>query len=196
MFHSVILYGDGTVSDTIVSGKKPIGVVFDEENRLAVALTNVTKDGSVIDSMTWSSSYCDTPNLENCGGGIAATTSCGLDGRENTDAILASTCNGTTYAANEVNAYQTSNCSASFCQKGKWFLPSLRDLNTIYKSLNLINNTLNLLQSMGAEDIEGTYWSSAEYSAKSQWVLNLSRGNTYYYGKTTEYCHVRPVLAF
>ena len=120
-------------ADAIPSGVSPIGVVFDASNQLAIALTDVKKDGSVgSEAMYWSSSSCDTPNLDNCTDKTTVITSCGVDGRANTDAILASTCGGTTDAANAVNAYQTSNCSADFCQKGKWFLPSLRDLNTIY----------------------------------------------------------------
>ena len=62
-----ILYGDGTVASGLIAGKKPIGIVFDVINRLALALTDVKKDGSAgSEYMYWSSSYCDTPNLENC----------------------------------------------------------------------------------------------------------------------------------
>ena len=38
-----VLYGDGTVSKEIITGKTPIGIVFDTDNRLAVALTDVKK---------------------------------------------------------------------------------------------------------------------------------------------------------
>ncbi len=198
-----ILYGDGTVASGVVTGKKPIGIVFDVINRLALALTDVKQDGSAgSGSMSWSSGYCDTPNLEKCGNWDTVITTCGTDGRANTDAILASTCNVTTYAANAVNAYQTSNCSADFCQKGKWFLPSLRDLNTIYSFKSVINNSLTLLVSIGASNLqESYYWSSTEYNYDYAWRLNLYNGyksdyikdgNNVYNG----YNYVRPVLAF
>ncbi len=38
-----ILYGDGTVTKELVAGKTPIGVVYDESNKLALALTDVKK---------------------------------------------------------------------------------------------------------------------------------------------------------
>ena len=41
-----IVYGDGTISNEVLSSKTPVGVVFDVENRLAVALTDVKNDGS------------------------------------------------------------------------------------------------------------------------------------------------------
>ena len=197
-----ILYGDGTVASGLIAGKKPIGIVFDVINRLALALTNVKQDGSAgSGTMYWSSSSCDTPNLENCTDGSTITISCGLDGRANTDAILASTCNGTTYAVNAVNAYQTSNCRADFCQKGKWFLPSLRDLNTIYTFKSVINNSLTLLTSQGASNLQENgdyyYWSSTEYNGGSAWLLDMGNGLKYgYLGKSSHGSNVRPVLAF
>ena len=50
-----ILYGDGSVSDGYEAGKTPIGVVFDAENRLAIALRDVSSKTYV-----WSSSTCNT----------------------------------------------------------------------------------------------------------------------------------------
>ena len=180
------------------SSVKAIAVVFDPTNQLAVALTDVKKDGSAGSvEMTWSSSYCDTPNLENCTDESTALTTCGTNGRANTDAILASTCNGTTYAANAVNAYQTSNCRADFCQKGKWFLPSQRDLNTIYSNKSVINNSLTLLVSMGASNLqESWYWSSTEYSSNTAWGLGVHNGYKLNYGKKSDSSYVRPVIYY
>ena len=199
-----ILYGDGTVSNDLIAGKKPIGVVFDVINRLALALTDVKQDGSAgSEEMHWSSGYCDTPNLENCTNENAVITTCGIDGRVNTDAILATNggCNGTTYPANAVNAYQTSNCSADFCKKGKWFLPSLRDLKTIYDFQDVINNSLKLLASHGASRLQyGFHWSSTEYDDSRAWKISLLhhftgaiKGGA---GKYSNDGYVRPVLAF
>ena len=192
-----ILYGDGTVANGLIAGKKPIGVVFDVEYRLAVALTDVKQDGSAgSEKMPWSSESCDVPNLLNCSAGTVDTT-CGIDGRANTDAILASTCNETTYVANAVNVYQTSNCSANFCQKGKWFLPSLRDLNTIYRFKSEINTSLTLLVSRGASKLtEGVYWSSTEYNSDTAWMRYMSADISSRDLKTFYKYYVRPVIKF
>ena len=198
-----ILYGDGTVSSELISGKQPIGVVFDIFNRLAIALTDVKQDGSAgSEKMYWSSADCDTPGLENCG--YDSPTTCGTDGRANTNAILATNggCGGTTYAANAVNAYQTSNCRADFCQKGKWFLPSLRDLNTIYTFKSVIQNSLTLLVSIGAQQLqdgslENYYWSSTEYNEGSVFYVGMTNGwGTYDKKYRYTMYYVRPVVKF
>ena len=193
-----ILYGDGTVSNKVIVGKTPIGVVFDAENRLALALTNVKQDGSAgSEEMQWSSNTCDIPNLEECWDETTVLTSCGVDGRANTDAILASTECGTTYAADAVNAYNPGNCGADFCKQGKWFLPSLRDLNTISSKKTEINNSLTLLASQGASTLgeNDHYWSSTVYSNPYAWRLHMLMGN-----KSSDYKYVihyvRPGLAF
>ena len=186
-------YNSGGMPSTVT----PVAIVFDTTNKLAVALTDAMKNGSAgSEMMYWSSGYCDTPNLENCTDSGTINTLCGVDGRANTDAILASTCGGTTYVANAVNAYQTSNCSADFCQKGKWFLPSIRDLHTIYSFKTEINNLLTLLVSMGASNLqEGYYWSSTEYGGNVAWGFHMERGAEHYYPKSTN-SYVRPVLYY
>ena len=165
--------------DKLPDGVKPVGIVFDTDNKLAVALTDVSNSGSASSTtmtMRWSSSYCDTPNLENCTSSDGLT-SCGVDGRTNTNAILASTCNGTTYAANGANAYEPSGCSKDFCKKTKWFLPSMRDLITLYNAKSYVNASLSLTASSGAKTLtESYYWSSTEYTSLYAWVLRMSDG--------------------
>ncbi len=199
-----LLYGDGTVSKEILSGKTPIGVVFDTANRLAVALTDVKKDGTAgSETMEWSSSYCDTPGLQNCtateipyGTNLTPIT-CGVDGRLNTNAILASSCNGTTYAATATNNYQPTGCTKDFCKKSKWFLPSFRDLQNIYLQKTQVEASLTLLKSNGATDI-GTkyYWSSTEYNGYGAWLFTMSNGFRNYYTKNSNRESVRPVIAY
>ncbi len=199
-----ILYGDGTVASGVVTGKTPIGVVFDVENRLAVALTNVKKDGTAgSENMYWSSSYCDTQGLQNCSsseislGTDLIPITCGVDGRLNTNAILASTCNGTTYAANATNDYQPAGCTKDFCKKSKWFLPSLRDLQNIYLQKTQIDASLTLLNSNGATTIRNrNYWSSTECNISGAWDFGMSNGYRNNDYKYTGNLFVRPVLAF
>ena len=191
-----ILYGDGTVSSEVIAGKKPIGVVFDAENRLAVALTDVKQDGSAgSEEMMWSSEECDVPYLKSCGRNEAS--SCEIDGKRNTYFILATNggCSGTTYAANAVNAYNPSNCSKDFCKAGEWFLPSMRDLNTLYLFRNMVNSTLESLIPAGAQRQSVYYWSSNESTSPKAWKISMSNGWLSFLNKSYT-TNVRPVIAF
>ena len=201
---AAILYGDGTVASGIVTGKTPIGVVFDTANRLALALTDVKKDGTAgSERMQWSSSYCDTPGLQNCtateipyGTNLTPIT-CGVDGRLNTNAILASSCNGTTYAATATNNYQPTGCAKDFCKKTKWFLPSIRDLQNIYLQKTQIDASLTLLKGYSATTVKNDYyWSSTEYSMYSAWRFGMHNGARNYGSKYDSNVYVRPILAF
>ena len=138
-----ILYGDGTVSMKIISGKTPIGIVFDEINKLAIALTDVDGKGKPnIVSINWSDQECNTPDLELCDNITEGTNidssveNCEPDGRQNTTAILSSPCDGLTVsAAMACDKYQPTGCRQVFCMKTKWFLPSMRDLQKDRKSV-------------------------------------------------------------
>ena len=192
-----ILGGDQLCyADKLPDNVKPIGIVFDTANRLAVALTDVKEDGSAGSStMIWSAKNYDIPALGNCSS--ADVTTCGVDGRANTTAILncGSSC-GTTYVANGANAYEPSGCSKDFCKKTKWFLPSMRDLITLYNAKSYVNASLSLTASSGAKTLtENWYWSSTEYSNGSAWTLRVSDGNRYNYGKNYYY-YVRPVIYY
>ena len=192
-----ILYGDGTVASGLVTGKTPIGIVFDTANRLAVALTDINSSGSAGSStMYWSTSYYDIPALGNCTSSTDLTT-CGVDGRANTTAILncGSSC-GTTPAATATNSYEPSGCSKDFCKKTKWFLPSMRDLITLYNAKSYVNASLSLTASSGAKTLtESYYWSSTEYGSSTAWALYMVNGYRNDYIKN-DYIYVRPVLAF
>ena len=193
-----IVYGDGTVASGLVASKQPIGVVFDANNRLAVALTDVKQNGSAgSETMYWSNSWCDIPSLLNCTD-RRTVIECSTDGKTNTEIILESTCSGPTYAANAVNSYQISGCSKDFCRQGKWVLPSMRDLNTIYSFKSAINSTLTLLSSVGASQVreDDYYWSSTEYNGGTVWGLLMSTGNRYSNGKYSNDSYVRPVVKF
>lgn len=194
-----ILYGDGTVASGLVTGKTPIGIVFDTANRLAVALTDINSSGSAGSStMYWSTSYYDIPALGNCTSSTDLMT-CGVDGRANTTAILncGSSC-GSTPAATATNSYEPSGCSKDFCKKTKWFLPSMRDLITLYNAKSYVNASLSLTASSGAKTLtESYYWSSTEYTSYDAWILLMGNGNRSNGSKTNGYYYyVRPVLAF
>ena len=197
-----ILYGDGTTSKEIVADKTPIGIVFDEDNRLAVALTDVKKDGTAgSETVYWANNYHDIPSLENCtddsiADSISIPVTCGTDGRSNTDKILAcgNGCGGTP-AATAVNSYQPAGCAQNFCKKTKWFLPSLRDLQNIYQVKKQLDATLSLLNNFETTNI-GTkyYWSSTEYGDTYAWTF-LMDGIRNLDDKVTQ-SYIRPVIAY
>ena len=197
-----ILYGDGTVASGLVTGKTPIGIVFDTENRLAVALTDINSSGSAgSSSMYWASgfSHCDVVNLSNCTN-ESSLTSCGGDGQANTNAILAASgngsCDGTIPAATAVNNYEPSGCNKDFCKKRKWFLPSMRDLITLYNARSYVNASLSLTASSGAKTLmENYYWSSTECGNGIAWSLSLSNGFRNSIHKNFKY-YVRPVVKY
>ena len=162
-----------------------------------MALTDINSSGSAgSTTMYWSSSYCDTPNLENCTSSDGLT-SCGVDGRTNTNAILASTCNGTTQAATATNSYEPSGCSKDFCKKTKWFLPSMRDLITLYNAKSYVNASLSLTASSGAKTLtENWYWSSTEDSYNPAWGLHMTNGYRDLNSKDHSDGYVRPVIYY
>ncbi|MGA0082509.1 MAG: hypothetical protein ACO3H5_02580 [Candidatus Nanopelagicales bacterium] len=63
-----------------------------------------------------------------------------------------------------------------------WFIPSLDELNILYKSKNL---TLNFE--------EGYYWSSSEFDAYLAWAQSFSDGFQDHYAVKTMKCFVRPI---
>ena len=191
-----ILYSDGTVSKELISGKTPIGIVFDTANRLAVALTDVKPDGTAgSEVMRWSNEFCTTPGLQSCDS--SELSHCGTDGRSNTNAILATTCNGTTFAVNATNNYQPSGCMKDFCKKNKWFLPSSKELQNIHLQKTQIDASLTLLNGYNATTIKKDfYWSSTEYAERYIWLFSMDTGRHATSIKGDGVRYVRPVLAF
>ena len=194
------IFGDGTASGNLTAGKTPIAIVFDTVNRLAVAMKDVNSNGTAVNTggapMYWSSGYCDTPGLTNCTNNNTVTTSCGVNGRTNTNAILASSCNGITYAANGTNNYEPENCNSSFCKRNKWFLPSLRDLQNLYYAKSSVNNSLTLASRYGAQTLSNdVYWSSTEYSNTAIWRMRMSDSHRANYGRFYN-AYVRPVVYY
>ena len=186
--------------DKLPDGVKPVGIVFDTDNKLAVALTDVSNSGSASSTtmtMNWSASYYDIPALGNCTN-IMDLTTCGVDGRANTMAILncGSSC-GLTPAATATNSYEPSGCSKDFCKKTKWFLPSMRDLITLYNTKSYVNASLSLTASSGAKTLtESYYWSSTEYNTDTAWTLRMSDGHSGWSYKFSSNDYVRPVVKY
>jgi len=165
-----ILYNDLNCYTSKPSDKTAIGVVFDVTNKLAIELTYRS-------GYEWGGRGTDIITMTNCSSSNATTT-CDTDGKVNTSRIVAALGSGTNYAA--VYCY---NQTTGGLAKGDWFLPSLKELNTIYTNKSTINSAIT---SAGGTTISSSYnWSSTEYSSNLAWRLSMSDGNVNFNDKTT-----------
>ena len=192
-----IVYGDGSVSEAVVVTKTPVGVVFDVQNRLAVALEDTYFDDhdKYMGAGTYAGKTCVSTAVK-CTN-KEELLSCGVDGQANTSAALVALCTRD-YDQNRaplaVHSYVPSGCGATFCQKTKWFIPSARDLINIYNSKDVINKTINILN---GNTLGGDYWSSTEYDNIKVWRVVISSYTmnhpSYKYSSSER---LRPVVKF
>ena len=176
-----ILYSDKSCDPSVVASKKPIGVVFDRANRLAIALDTEAKK--------WSDEHFDVPTLSNYGSPSAATAD--WQGKNNTRLVLEyCKTNGKSCPAFEyVNSYKTEGTLA-----GDWYLPAAGELNAIYQNKDVLNTALGTIG--GTKLGTDWYWSSSENSNYNAWLLGFSNGNVDDDSKYNDTIYVRPVLAF
>ncbi len=177
-----ILYSDRSCSPDVISDKTPIGVVFDEENRLAIALEESRQYWSFPD-------YFDVPGLSNITSRSAVTAD--WQGKNNTRVVLEyCKANGKSCPAFEyVNSYKTEGTIA-----GDWYLPAFGELNAIRGNKDVLNIALGKI---GGTKLEPDwYWSSSEHSGNLAWNLSFRGDYVYGYDKNDYSEYVRPVLAF
>ena len=176
-----ILYSDKSCDPNVVASKKPIGVVFDTTNHLAIGLEESRQYWSYPD-------YFDVPGLSNITSLSAVTAD--WQGKNNTRVVLeyCKTKGKSCPAFEYVNSYKTEGTQA-----GDWYLPALGELNAIYGNKDVLNITLGKIG--GTKLGTNYYWSSSEDSDNSAWRLRFANG-TVGYGKCSDGTYVRPVLAF
>ena len=176
-----ILYSDKSCDPNVIASKKPIGVVFDRANKLAIGLEE--------SNQYWSTEYFDVPGLSNITSSSAVTAD--WQGKNNTRVVLEyCKAKGESCPAFEyVNSYKTEGTQA-----GDWYLPALGELNAIYGNKDVLNITLGKIG--GTKLGTNYYWSSSEYSGSSAWYLRFSGGYVGYGSKGSSNLYVRPVLAF
>jgi len=134
-----VLYGDGSVVGFLVYTNKykrpkakPIGIVFDEENRLAIALTNIEDGNSGKDKkFRWAVNPLNIPAQYRTDTNSPEALCPSTSGRENTNILLSLSENIIFEAAEAVNNYEPEECEADFCRKGNWFLPSEKEWDII-----------------------------------------------------------------
>ena len=174
-----ILYSDMTINPDYVSGKTPIGVVFDCRKKLAIGLEQSRQ--------YWSEEYFWAP------GYISSTRLVlqDMDGKKNTSTVLAyCKANGYSCPAFEyVNSYKTEGTQA-----GDWYLPAAGELNAMWGYVDVLNMTLNKINS---GRLSGYYWSSNSENGGNAWDFDFSKGILFYeFEKSNDDNYVRPVLAF
>lgn len=75
---------------------------------------------------------------------------------------------------------------------GKWYIPSIYELNALYQNKAAINAALKKLNSIDSstyltEELRGYYWSSSQMDSSDYyaWLLRFSSGDVYYYNKNS-----------
>ena len=178
-----ILYNDLKCYDEVPSGKTAVAVVFDTSKRLAIALDRKS-------SILWGGNGTDISGLDNCLESNYST--CGTDGKNNTQKIVSALGTGSDYAAGYCY-----NKTDGGLAKGSWFLPSASELKTLYDNKATVNTAL---QTIGGTIIptSGYYWSSTEYNSNLALYLILNIGNVNDYYKNFSYSnyYVRCAVAY
>lgn len=188
-----ILNNDGSCSNSVVSGKTPIGIVVyisGGTDKCGYAMTA----SPIATSIQWSTEYVNTGAFQSSNWQNAIKD---FDVSGNmTKIIQAANGNSSKYPA----AYAALNYapSAAPTSKGKWALPTAGILNSLYTNLNAINNAIS---KVGGTQLTGDneyIWSSSEASYYHAWFFCTDIGGvggTNKDGNTSKFV-VRPVLAF
>ena len=178
-----ILYSDGTISDSVIASKTPVGIVayvayVNGSNGFAVALTE--------SNQTWGGYGYNVSCLGDMDSGAASAD---MNGRVNTQCLVSDS--QTHPAANYCNTF-----SAVSSGKGSsgWYLPAAGELKAMSYSYGAIN--LGLQKLSKTQISSNYYWSSSEGSSSDYyaWVVRPSDG-TMYYGTKNDSFRVRCVLA-
>ena len=176
-----ILYSDKSCDPNVIASKKPIGVVFDRTNKLAIGLEETEKH--------WADNYFDVPGLSNIGSSSAVIAD--WQGKNNTKVVLeyCKTKGKSCPAFEFVNSYKTEGTIA-----GDWYLPAFGELYAIYGNKDVLNIALGKIggRTLGTRNY---YWSSSEHSDSYAWYLYFDNGGVSSFYKSGYY-YVRPVLAF
>ena len=161
-----ILNSDGTCTTDKISGKSPIGVVIAIKDNCGWAMT-----ASPIESyIKWSTKLVET--------GIGTTTNLNtaiknFDACANTQKITKLGDSSQYPAAWAAVNYAPNSSPAT---KGKWCLPAPGILNSLYKNMKAISNTISKLGGTQMSNFDKRYyeriWSSSEYNANSAWGLD------------------------
>ena len=188
----MILYSDGTVSDSVIPSKTPVGIVayVNENRRFAVALEETTG--------YFSTGYEDVSCVTNYGSSSSAQTD--FNGASNTQCIINYNGSYDYPMAEYCNTYKPVSSGTG---SSGWYLPAAGELYVTSFSYGAIN--LGLLKLSKTQLSSKWYLSSSERDDSFVWVVFLSNGGIEYISKysygingITKYHNnpVRFVLAF
>ena len=182
-----ILYSDKKCYlEGCAAGKTPIGVVFDGQNRKAIALEKPSL-------LKWHTGRVNVPGIADIEGTSQAAQD--FNGKANTAAIKAYDSSFSNFPA----AKYAYNYTTTGTNVGDWYLPALGELYKVYQNQYAINKALlSLGKSKLPSDEE--YWSSSESNDGMSayyfaWQLSFHDGEIDGMYKDRDY-YVLPVLAF
>ena len=183
-----ILNNDGSCSNSVVSGKTPIGVVVYIGGNCGQALA--LKD---FGNMEWGGYGTDIPDLPNYSSSSAAEQD--FDSCGNTQKIIKQG-NASKYpAAWAAVNYAPSSVPAT---KGKWCLPAGGVARSMINNYSAINSGLSKAggESLPTKSNDDHWnWSSSEGNSYYVWYWCYAYDYLHNYGKSLNF-NVRPVLAF
>ncbi|MBR1605435.1 MAG: hypothetical protein IJ660_04945, partial [Alphaproteobacteria bacterium] len=152
-----IYYADDTCSPDVVSGKTPIGVVYDTENKLVVGLEEKTLRWEDYDSLKLKNYTHGTEVSQLVNFMYPTEAKTDFNGKCNTDILVS----------------LGSHPAAQYCHDmtigGKtWYLPAYGEMQLMYNS-----TVTNQLDKLGGY-VRGWYWSSTEHDSNIAWAFNPS----------------------
>ena len=177
----MILYSDGTVSDSVISDKTPIGIVayVDGSTRFAVALKETTA--------AWEGYNFDVSCLTDMNISQAQSD---FNGAANTQCLIHD--NQSHSAAEYCNTYKpVSNGTGS----SGWYLPAAGELYAINLSYATVNLGLHKLSKTQLRS-DSWYWSSSEHSKTGAWRIIMPNGDMAATTDKNNSYLVRCILAF
>ena len=194
----MILYSDGTVSDSVIPSKTPVGIVayVSGLTRLAIALEESSS------TLRWSiPDYEDLSCLRNIG--TIEDAEKDLNGPDNTSCIINYSSSNSYPAAEYCHSYKPVSSGTG---SSGWYLPAAGELYEMHFNYRAINSGLQKLSKTQILD-NYCYWSSSEHDEKGVWEVAPIGGamSTDYYGNKdmpkcgnthTSKGHTRCFLAF
>ena len=173
-----VLYSDMQCYDAHPGGDViPIGVVFDTSKRLAIQRQEKS-------SISWSGSTAiDIADLDNCRDLDLPYQYCEIDGKSNTQKIVAQ-------LGSDKSDYAAGYCynlTYGDTPKGSWFLPSASELVTLWDNKDAVNTALKAIGGTIFSSDIGLYWSSNEHSSKYAFNMKAETGTIDYGSKISSY---------
>lgn len=221
-------YSDGTFSDGYIASKTPIGVIFyvgdvakdDSDLKDKIGDTSTGTHGLVV---ALKDASTNTAWQEGTSTEVDVSTELNkMNGYANTKIIRGWNTDGShignkVIAVTKIDTYAQSNGTPA--NTSGWYLPSVKELSTLCSGfndiaygeayggtedntqINIINNKLGKLKSIGATQIfDDWYLSSSKYSPSPAtpniYVVVMYDGSIDTTGNSTPYFYVRPILAF